>query len=171
MKNIYSYATPTGLIYIADNGLQSDTDMAAVTEISFKLPYTVSYDASVRRGYNEYESSVIKQTYDELCQYFNGKRHSFTVPLSPEGTTFQRSVWDVLLTIPYGKTLCYSEIAQRIGKPSAARAVGNAVGKNPICIILPCHRVIAKDNGIGGFSGGLDIKRLLLNLEGIKVRG
>ncbi|HVA55286.1 MAG TPA: methylated-DNA--[protein]-cysteine S-methyltransferase [Gammaproteobacteria bacterium] len=101
----------------------------------------------------------------QLRDYFAGRRREFDLPLVPSGTEFQLKVWSALRTIPYGKTWSYAELAQRIRKPKAARAVGAANGQNPIPIIVPCHRVIGADGSLTGFGGGLKIKRILLELE------
>jgi methylated-DNA-[protein]-cysteine S-methyltransferase len=105
----------------------------------------------------------------QLGEYFSGKRKRFDLPLGPEGTEFQESVWYALADIPYGETISYAELAQWVGRPGAFRAVGQANGANPIAIILPCHRVIASGGGIGGYGGGLKLKRQLLALEGLEV--
>jgi methylated-DNA-[protein]-cysteine S-methyltransferase len=102
----------------------------------------------------------------QLEEYFAGRRRRFDLPLAPRGTEFQRRVWRALTEIPYGQTLSYGELARRIGKPSASRAVGLANGANPLPIIVPCHRVIGSDGTLTGFGGGLPIKRKLLALEG-----
>jgi methylated-DNA-[protein]-cysteine S-methyltransferase len=101
----------------------------------------------------------------QLGEYFAGERHRFELQLAPRGTEFQRQVWRALTEIPYGKTVSYGELARRIGKPSAPRAVGLANGANPLPIIVPCHRVIGADGSLTGFGGGLPIKRKLLALE------
>ena len=101
----------------------------------------------------------------QLDEYFERKRTAFTVPLAPSGTTFQQRVWSELQNIPYGKTRSYLELAQAIGKPSAMRAVGAANGRNPISIIVPCHRVIGSNGTLVGYGGGLERKRFLLDLE------
>lgn len=108
---------------------------------------------------------ICTQAKEELKQYFEGSLKQFTVPLAPEGTDFQRSVWKELCRIPYGKILSYKQIALNLNNPKSYRAVGNANGKNPIPIIIPCHRVICTGGKLGGFSAGLDRKRFLLNLE------
>lgn len=102
----------------------------------------------------------------ELAEYFAGKRRTFTVPLDFNGTGFQTSVWRALLTIPFGETRSYGQIAAQLGKPSASRAVGAANGRNPISIIAPCHRVIGANGKLTGFAGGLETKAHLLALEG-----
>ena len=108
---------------------------------------------------------LIKETCKQLDEYFTGKRQVFDLPLSPQGTSFQQAVWKQLQEIPYAETISYAQLAKAVGNPKACRAVGSANGKNPIPIIIPCHRVIASDGGIGGYSGGLDIKVQLLALE------
>ena len=112
------------------------------------------------------QTDLLKLCSSEMTEYFAGKRHIFSVPVSFHGTPFQELVWTVVSTIPFGQTLTYSQIAERIGSPRACRAVGTAVGKNPIPIIIPCHRVLAK-SGLGGYRGGLPIKKMLLALEGL----
>ena len=102
---------------------------------------------------------------EQLQAYFAGALRAFTVPLAPRGTPFQLQVWDELRRIPYGDTISYGELARRIGKPAAVRAVGAANGANPIAIIVPCHRVIGADGSLTGFGGGLPVKKALLALE------
>jgi len=104
--------------------------------------------------------------FAQLDEYFQGKRKVFDLPLHAEGTAFQRSVWAALQAIPYGSTISYKELAQRIGQPEAVRAVGRANGSNPIPIVIPCHRVIGADGSLTGFGGGLLLKEQLLSLEG-----
>ena len=108
---------------------------------------------------------ILVQAENELQAYFAGERTSFNVPLDAAGTEFQKKAWTALLTIPYGETRSYGELARQIGNPKAARAVGAANGRNPISIIVPCHRAIASDGALTGFAGGLDAKRHLLALE------
>jgi methylated-DNA-[protein]-cysteine S-methyltransferase len=108
----------------------------------------------------------LREAIRQLKSYFAGKRTSFDLPLSPAGTEFQRQTWNALLEIPYGETRSYAQIAERIGRPKAVRAVGAANGSNPISIVVPCHRVIGSNGDLTGFGGGLDVKRKLLNLEG-----
>lgn len=110
---------------------------------------------------------VLAETARQLGQYFAGTRTSFTIPLDFTGTAFQREVWQALLTIPFGETRSYRQIAEQIGRPAAVRAVGAANGRNPISIIAPCHRVIGTDGKLTGFAGGLDAKAFLLTLEGV----
>jgi len=101
----------------------------------------------------------------QLKEYFAGKRKIFDLTLIPQGTDFQRAVWQELRSIPYGETISYKELAERIGKPKAVRAVGAANGANPIPIIIPCHRVIGNNGSLTGFGGGLPLKKRLLELE------
>ncbi|MBF8723967.1 MULTISPECIES: methylated-DNA--[protein]-cysteine S-methyltransferase [Pseudomonas] len=109
---------------------------------------------------------TLKETARQLGEYFAGQRQRFELPLDFLGTDFQRQVWAALLTIPFGETRSYSEIARQIGNPSAVRAVGAANGRNPISIIAPCHRVIGASGSLTGFAGGLQAKQYLLALEG-----
>jgi methylated-DNA-[protein]-cysteine S-methyltransferase len=102
---------------------------------------------------------------EQLAEYFDGRRREFDVPLVLAGPPFQRQAWHALREIPYGETVSYGEQARRIGQPDAARAVGAANGQNPIAVIVPCHRVIGADGSLTGFGGGLERKRLLLDLE------
>ena len=103
----------------------------------------------------------------QLEEYFAGARRHFELPLAPEGSSFQLSVWTMLRRIPYGETVTYGELARRLGRSSAARAVGAANGQNPIPIVIPCHRVVGSDGSLTGFGGGLDVKRRLLSLEAL----
>lgn len=111
----------------------------------------------------EHTAAVCQQ----LAEYFSGARQGFDLPLAPEGTEFQRRVWEELSRIPFGETRNYGEIAQAIGNPKASRAVGAANGRNPIPIVVPCHRVIGADGSLTGFGGGLETKQRLLALEGV----
>lgn len=111
------------------------------------------------------ETAILAQTRKELTEYFNQERQKFTIELLMLGTEFQRSVWDVLLTIPYGHTMSYKQESIQLGNEKAIRAVSNANGKNKISIIVPCHRVIGSDGSLTGYAGGLHRKQYLLNLE------
>lgn len=111
---------------------------------------------------------TLRETRRQLCEYFEGERRVFSLPLDFSGTAFQRRVWQALLTIPYGETRSYGQIARQIGQPRAVRAVGAANGRNPISIIAPCHRVIGTSGRLTGFAGGLAAKAQLLALEGAR---
>ena len=113
------------------------------------------------------ENIVSRQAARELQAYFAGQRTTFTVPLDLNGTPFQRAVWQSLLQIPYGISLSYGQVAEQLGKPKAVRAVGQAIGRNPCLILVPCHRVLGKDRRLTGFSAGLELKKALLVLENI----
>ena len=128
----------------------------------------VRLDYTDEPGQPDEATSVIKQCVEELEEYFNGERQTFDVNIKPEasGTPFQQSVWAQLRQIPYGETISYKTLAERIKGSNYSRAVANANGKNPISIIIPCHRVIASDQSLGGYTGGLDKKKLLLSVEG-----
>jgi len=110
-------------------------------------------------------SLVLEQTKLQLDEYFLGTRRSFEIPLYPVGTDFQKKVWSALLEIPYGETRSYKDIAQNIGNPKGSRAVAEAIGVNGISILIPCHRVIGSNRSLTGFAGGLEAKRILLELE------
>jgi methylated-DNA-[protein]-cysteine S-methyltransferase len=111
------------------------------------------------------QDKILHTAAQQLTEYFNAERQQFELPLIFVGTVFQKQVWRALATIPFGKTVSYQEIARRIKNPKAVRAVGSANGKNLFCIIIPCHRVIAADGSLGGYAGGLAMKRRLLKLE------
>ncbi|NLW29337.1 MAG: methylated-DNA--[protein]-cysteine S-methyltransferase [Erysipelothrix sp.] len=115
------------------------------------------------------ETAIHQQCYQELKQYFNKERTTFDVPFQIEGTDFQQIVYRELLNIEYGTVISYKELAKRVNRPKAFRAVGNANGKNRIPIIIPCHRVISNSGTLGGYSGGSEIKKILLGIEGVKL--
>jgi methylated-DNA-[protein]-cysteine S-methyltransferase len=116
-------------------------------------------------GENDNSNNIIDETEKQLQEYFSGKRTEFTIPLRLEGTEFRKKVWEQLQKIPFGETISYQELAERVGSINKARAVGNANHYNPIPIIVPCHRVVRKSGDLGGFGGGLDVKEFLLELE------
>jgi methylated-DNA-[protein]-cysteine S-methyltransferase len=128
-------------------------------------------ELNARPGPEHRDDPVLTEAVDQLTAYFAGERTSFELPLALHGNAFEQRVWAALRTIPYGETTSYGEIARRIGAPTAARAVGLANGRNPIAIIVPCHRVIGANGKLVGFGGGLPMKRALLDLEqGIAAR-
>lgn len=152
--------SPVGPLLIA----ASDTGLHV---IEFHAPrHAARRSDTWREGRHE----LLDETTRQLGEYFTGRRRTFDLPLAPEGTEFQRRVWHTLATIPYGQTVSYAELAARVGRPSASRAVGAANGRNPLPIVLPCHRVIGADGSLTGFGGGLPTKRFLLELEGALQR-
>jgi len=154
LKQIFSYETPIGKISIADNG-------AAITDVFFTEENLFNHnDFDIIK-----ETDLIKEAGKQLKEYFAGKRKVFELPLAPEGTPFQKKVWQALQEIPYGETRTYKEIAQAIGQEKACRAVGMANNKNPIAIFIPCHRVIGSNGTLVGYAGGLEVKKYLLDLE------
>lgn len=152
----YAVKSPVGDLYLvaSEKGLQGlflDPQEAALTLI-------LNPSVPIHQ--------ILQSCVQQLHEYFSGERRDFDLSLDLKGTAFQKQVWEELLRIPFGETASYKQIAERIGNPKATRAVGAANGKNPICIIVPCHRVIAADGSLGGYSGGLPFKRGLLAIEG-----
>jgi len=117
----------------------------------------------------EHNPAFLTDVRRQLLEYLHGKRQQFELPLAPIGTAFQLHVWQALAKIPFGSTWSYRQLAQYIGRPTAARAVGAANGRNPLPIVLPCHRVIGQDGSLTGFSAGLELKMALLKLEGVNI--
>ena len=157
MKACCFYESPVGMLGIAENG-------TAITGLFFGN--TMPFGEWQLRN-----TPLLAQAVDQLEAYFSGERTTFDLPLDAEGTVFQRSVWEALRRIPYGETRSYGQIAEAIGKPKAGRAVGMANHRNPIAIIIPCHRVIGSDGSLVGYGGGLNVKTFLLRLEqGISER-
>ncbi|TFE00790.1 methylated-DNA--[protein]-cysteine S-methyltransferase [Jeotgalibacillus sp. R-1-5s-1] len=122
-----------------------------------------------KEAHLEHNSVKTGPYIEELTDYFDGVKQTFNMKVDVKGTPFQEEVWQALRDIPFGETRSYADIAEVIGRPKAVRAVGGAVGANPVLITIPCHRVIAKDGSIGGFSSGLDLKRVLMRIEGIQL--
>lgn len=147
--------TPIGVLTLA-------ADEHGLRRIDFPPPHGPSPGDDWQTG----SSDVLLEAQRQLGEYFAGERLHFDLPLSPRGTDFQRAVWSMLAEIPYGGTWSYRDLAERIGKPTAMRAVGAANGRNPLPIVLPCHRVIGADGSLTGFGGGLPTKQFLLKLEG-----
>jgi len=110
-------------------------------------------------------SAVLRAAHAQLDQYFAGSRKRFELPLAPNGTSFQRAVWNAIAQVPWGETLTYAALASRAGHPGSARAAGAATGRNPLSIIVPCHRIVGSDGSLTGYAGGLDRKQKLLALE------
>lgn len=170
MVNGYAYsryASPVGGLYVA-------ADTKGITELGIGVKegdFLAGLASNSRQGiepvFNNKNFSALFRLLDE---YFKGRPVVFSVPLNPFGTAFDRVVWNALSAIPWGGKLSYGEVASVIGKPGAARAVGGACGRNPIPIIVPCHRVLQSGGFIGGYSGGEGVKEKLLTLEGIPFK-
>ncbi|WP_027399442.1 methylated-DNA--[protein]-cysteine S-methyltransferase [Anaerovorax odorimutans] len=151
MGNIIFYNSPLGNI--------------GITESNGYIDNLFFQDLDINNEYIINETPLLKEAKKQLEEYFSGKRKEFDLPLAPAGTEFMKKDWQALLQIPYGETRSYKEIAAMIGKPKACRAVGMANNRNPIAIIIPCHRVIGSNGSLIGYAGGLHIKSYLLNLE------
>lgn len=155
---VYLAATEKGLCYL---GTEHSTLDELVKICIKQFPDCEFIEA-------KHELSIYKK---ELTEYFDGVRTQFTFAFDVHGTVFQMNVWNALSRIPYGTSFCYSDIANQIGNPKAVRAVGTAIGSNPVAIVIPCHRVLGKNGSLTGFSGGLDVKEKLLTLEKIPYKG
>jgi len=158
----YTYLdTPVGTLLLAgcrDHGLR---------HVSFQC----GKGAKAPESQWQQSDAPFRDAIRQLKEYFRGTRTSFDLKLSPKGTPFQMKVWRALADIPYGATRSYAQVAKRVGRPQAMRAVGLANGRNPLPIILPCHRVIGSDGRLVGYGGGLPVKRALLELEGVALDG
>ena len=158
MFNVTTIDTPVGELRIVGgpNGLRAilwgAEDVARIASID---------EADLREG----RTPLLDKAVEQLEEYFAGSRRDFDLPLDPLGTPFQQSAWMVLRTIPYGKTISYGQQARQLGDPNKARAVGAANGKNPLSIVVPCHRVIGSGGHLTGFAAGLDVKSWLLDHE------
>ena len=132
-----------------------------------RLLYEREHDTALERTVDSVpDSERCDEVVRQLDDYFRQERREFDLPLAPQGTAFQQTVWTALQAIPYGATISYRELAERIGRPAAVRAVGRANATNPIPIIIPCHRVIGSDGTLTGYGGGIEMKERLLKLEG-----
>lgn len=160
MMNFADLETPIGRLRLVSDG-------AALQELHLRPGPRTSL---LNRGWREDgETAPLPDAIRQLQEYFAGRRREFNLPLALEGSPFQRQVWEELLRIPFGSTLSYGDVATRIGSPGASRAVGLANNRNPVAIIVPCHRVIGADGSLGGFGGGVPMKRWLLRHEGAPV--
>lgn len=151
MKNIYFYDTRIGKVYIEE-------------ENNFIVAIHFEHEAIINEEKLN-ETPLLKETGEQIIEYLSGKRKNFNVPIFPSGTAFQEKVWNSLQSIPYGETRSYKDIATSVGNEKACRAVGMANNKNPIPIIVPCHRVVGSNGRLVGYAGGLQIKEYLLTLE------
>ena len=154
-KWVWFCNTVVGKIGIAEDGI-------GITDLFLD-------DHKRSEGMLEAKTPLLAQAARELEEYFDGKRQHFDIRLNLQGTSFQIAVWEALLCIPYGETRSYKQVAEMIGNPKACRAVGMANNRNPIMIIVPCHRVIGANGSLTGYGGGLDVKECLLKLEGIRI--
>jgi methylated-DNA-[protein]-cysteine S-methyltransferase len=153
MTNYFIYQTPIGKVAIAE-------EAGAVTALCTEKGFSKKKKGAVLR-----ETPLLRRAAKQLNDYFEGKLKKFDLPLNPKGTSFQKEVWQALTKIPYGKTVSYKDMAEKIKNPKAARAVGGANNKNPIFIVIPCHRVIGADGRLTGYACGLDTKKFLLAVE------
>lgn len=171
MKYYQEYASSVGEIrLVADEGAIIALELSGAPDSHrFLQKGELTYEQAGERwradGAVCQETAVIAQAYRQLEEYFAGKRQYFSVPLAAKGTPFQERVWKALQTIPYGETRTYGQIAAQIGQPGASRAVGMANHRNPVAIMIPCHRVIGADGALTGYGGGLERKAFLLQLE------
>jgi len=156
MHSYDSYASPQGRIMLV-------ADEAGLAGVYFEKQK--HFPAQSKDWRHDPRNRVLAQAKRELEEYFAGRRRRFDVPLSPAGTAFQKSVWKAISTIGFGETISYGELARRAGVPRSARAAGAATGRNPIGIIVPCHRVVGADGSLTGYAGGLGRKKALLALE------
>lgn len=169
----WEYESPVGRIRLVEKaGFLTALSLAGKAwPDAYRRKGELTYEEAGRKlmeeGAVRQETELLVRTYGELMEYFAGTRREFSIPLRPEGTAFQQRVWDALRTIPYGETRTYGQIAAQIGQPKASRAVGMGNHKNPIAILIPCHRVIGANGSLTGYGGGLDIKEFLLKREGI----
>ena len=152
MKSLFYYESPIGTIGLVEQDEH-------ITRLLFAAEAAVVDDAEVR------ETNGIREAWRQLEEYFRGERQSFTLPLAPAGTPFMQSVWSCLRQIPYGTTQSYRDVARAVGNDKACRAVGMANNRNPIPILIPCHRVIGSGGSLTGYRVGLEIKARLLELE------
>ena len=156
MTRFVTVSSPIGPLLLA-------ADDAALQLIEFAEP---RHRAPRGADWREGDNAVLRETARQLHEYFDGRRRAFELPLAPRGTAFQCAVWQALADIPFGTTESYRQLATRLGRPTATRAVGAANGRNPLPIVLPCHRVIGANGHLTGFGGGLRVKEHLLRLEG-----
>lgn len=157
MKRYNVYESAIGPLFLAVN------DEGSLVNLWFLS--SADDERTVAGPSDVHDPSATLEVEKQLAEYFSGKRNYFDLQLAPNGTEFQKKVWDALLTIPYGQTRSYGQIATQIGNPAACRAVGLANGSNPIAVVIPCHRVIGSNGKLTGFGGGLPLKERLLRLE------
>ncbi len=163
MKNIYFFETQIGSIGIAE---ESHRITNVFFETDFNMEIVLDKNKFLQQsGFDLKETVLLTVAAKQLDEYLKGKRREFDLPLAPKGTDFMKAVWNCLITIPYGATKSYKQIAEAAGNPKACRAVGMANNKNPIPIFIPCHRVVGTNGSLTGYRGGLEIKQKLLEIE------
>ena len=150
MKRVHSFMTDIGWVHVAEEN-------GAITEVT--LPGEKAPAGEISK------TPLLEKASFEISEYLRGERYRFSLPLAPRGSDFAMMVWKEMLTIPYGEVRTYGELAEGIGRPGAARAVGQACNRNPISILIPCHRVVGAGGKLTGYAGGLDLKQKLLELE------
>lgn len=155
MVSFHIYQTILGKVQIVEKS-------GAITGVSFQRIYS--------ENLVDRETLVIKEAFKQLSEYFKGSRNDFDLPLDPKGTDFQKEVWHELTKIPYGETRSYKQVAESLGASKSCRAVGSANNKNPIAIVIPCHRVVGSNGNLTGYAGGLHRKEFLINLEQSAVK-
>lgn len=152
--DIYYFDSPLGTIKVRG-------DVAGVQEVVFEEPLL---------NENNSVPSSLRPCVNQLQQYFASERRDFDIPINPQGTAFQKTIWALLSQLPYGRTLSYLKLSSLYGNTKAVRAVAAAIGKNPILVITPCHRVVGSDGTLVGYAGGMDRKKKLLELEGYPIQ-
>jgi len=160
MQAMFFYNTKIGKIGIAEKD-------GHICRVYF--PEGQRNQECISQGNSIFETALIREAGKQLAGYLAGELFSFSLPLAPEGTLFRRKIWQALAEIPYGETVTYGEIAEKVANPKAARAVGFACKSNPLPIFIPCHRVIGSNGKLTGYAGGLELKERLLLLEGVRT--
>jgi len=163
MINVQQFPSPVGVLLLGSS--QGKLCLCDWLHRSLREKIDQRLQSYFKCEFVEKKSGVIRDTIEELNEYFNGNRKQFSIPMAFAGTAFQKSVWNELKKIPFGKTVTYQDLATSLGQPKAVRAVASANGANAISILIPCHRVIGANKALTGYAGGLPAKRKLLDLE------
>ena len=151
-----TFTTPLGTVFVA-------TDGTCITDMRFKGQ---RYFEAVPKGWKKGDHKLFPKAKKQVLEYFAGRRKKFDLPLAPVGTEFQKGVWGIVQKIPYGELATYADVARKTGNKKAVRAVGTAIGRNPLCVVVPCHRVVSSSGTLAGYAGGLKRKQHMLALEG-----
>lgn len=158
MTNYARFITPLGTVLATAVG-------GYLTSVNF---VDAKYTPEIGAGWKEDPASTpLKECARQLGDFFEGKRQCFDLPIAPEGTPFQKRIWREIARIPFGETITYAQLAARAGAPGSARAAGAATGRNPIAVVVPCHRIVGADGSLTGYAGGLERKMKLLEIEGV----